>query len=348
MIEGGLKIFGIHYHHVREVRHVLLGRLAVGIGEDEPAKLLEQLVVGGSQHLIRQEKILIYRHLCDAEYQLYKRHGKTGSHAAGRTVYIYGSHGRVHHERRDRLVFLEVIGIDGRMATDDGIECEARCVACREGRKEWARRGVVDRDIAPAHPVGDPVGILVYLALGPKVDYVNDAERLELAHPPIGQLTQVRRAEELAPPDDLRIVREITAEIPEVRRPIHREHMLGHERRWAALTGKQEDRRKYCKYCPDILRPIHRYYYIIITIDYANSTRQYARIVASWVSMIGLDPAAYGTHSLRRTKATLIYRRTKNLRAVQLLLVHRQLESTVRYLGIEVDDALEMAEQTEV
>ena len=79
--------------------------------------------------------------------------------------------------------------------------------------------------------------------------------------PPIGQLTQVRRAEELAPPDDLRIVREITAEIPEVRRPIHREHMLGHERRWAALTGKQEDRRKYCKYCPDILRPIHRYYY---------------------------------------------------------------------------------------
>ena len=78
------------------------------------------------------------------------------------------------------------------------------------------------------------------------------------------------------------------------------------------------------------------------------STRQYARIVASWVSIIGLDPAAYGTHSLRRTKATLIYRRTKNLRAVQLLLGHRRLESTVRYLGIEVDDALEMAEQTEV
>ena len=78
------------------------------------------------------------------------------------------------------------------------------------------------------------------------------------------------------------------------------------------------------------------------------STRQYARIVASWVSIIGLDPAAYGTHSLRRTKATLIYRRTKNLRAVQLLLGHSKLESTVRYLGIEVDDALEMAEQTEV
>lgn len=78
------------------------------------------------------------------------------------------------------------------------------------------------------------------------------------------------------------------------------------------------------------------------------STRQYARIVESWISEIGLDPGAYGTHSLRRTKATLIYRRTKNLRAVQLLLGHTKLESTVRYLGIEVDDALEMAEQTEV
>jgi len=78
------------------------------------------------------------------------------------------------------------------------------------------------------------------------------------------------------------------------------------------------------------------------------STRQYARIVGSWVASIGLDPAAYGTHSLRRTKATLIYRRTRNLRAVQLLLGHTKLESTVRYLGIEVDDALEIAEQTEV
>ena len=78
------------------------------------------------------------------------------------------------------------------------------------------------------------------------------------------------------------------------------------------------------------------------------STRQYARIVESWVASIGLDPAAYGTHSLRRTKASLVYRRTKNLRAVQLLLGHTKLESTVRYLGIEVDDALEMAEQTEV
>jgi integrase len=78
------------------------------------------------------------------------------------------------------------------------------------------------------------------------------------------------------------------------------------------------------------------------------STRQYARIVHKWVEMIGLDTLLYGTHSLRRTKATLIYRRTRNLRAVQLLLGHTKLESTVRYLGIEVDDALEMAEQTEV
>ena len=78
------------------------------------------------------------------------------------------------------------------------------------------------------------------------------------------------------------------------------------------------------------------------------STRQYARIVARWVEAIGLDASAYGTHTMRRTKATLIYRRTKNLRAVQLLLGHTKLESTVRYLGIEVDDALEIAEQTEV
>jgi len=78
------------------------------------------------------------------------------------------------------------------------------------------------------------------------------------------------------------------------------------------------------------------------------STRQYARIVNVWVASIGLDVAAYGTHTLRRTKATLIYRRTKNLRAVQLLLGHTKLESTLRYLGIEVEDALEIAELTEV
>jgi integrase len=78
------------------------------------------------------------------------------------------------------------------------------------------------------------------------------------------------------------------------------------------------------------------------------STRQYARIVHRWVGSIGLDPSAYGTHTMRRTKATLIYRRTKNLRAVQLLLGHSKLESTVRYLGIEVDDALEISEQSEI
>ena len=78
------------------------------------------------------------------------------------------------------------------------------------------------------------------------------------------------------------------------------------------------------------------------------STRQYSRIVGSWMGSIGLDAAAYGTHSMQRTKPTLIYRRTRNLRAVQLLLGHSKLESTVRYLGIEVDDALETAEQTEV
>ncbi|MEX3689565.1 tyrosine-type recombinase/integrase [Paraburkholderia sp. BR14263] len=78
------------------------------------------------------------------------------------------------------------------------------------------------------------------------------------------------------------------------------------------------------------------------------STRQYARTVHRWIASIGLDDTAYGTHTMRRTKVSLIYRRTKNLRAVQLLLGHTKLESTVRYLGIEVDDALEMAEQTEV
>ena len=77
-------------------------------------------------------------------------------------------------------------------------------------------------------------------------------------------------------------------------------------------------------------------------------TRQYAWIVEGWIRAIGLDPSTYGTHSLRRTKASLIYRRTKNLRAIQLLLGHTKLESTVRYLGIEVNDALEMAEQTDV
>ena len=78
------------------------------------------------------------------------------------------------------------------------------------------------------------------------------------------------------------------------------------------------------------------------------STRQYARIVHQRVAPVGLDPTAYGTHTMRRTKATLIYKRTKNLRAAQLLLGHSTLESTVRYLGIEVDNALEISEQTEI
>ena len=78
------------------------------------------------------------------------------------------------------------------------------------------------------------------------------------------------------------------------------------------------------------------------------TTRQYARLVSSWVATIGLDPHFFGTHSLRRTKTTLIYRRTGNLRAVQPLLGHTKIESTVRYLGIEVDDALAIAEQVDV
>lgn len=78
------------------------------------------------------------------------------------------------------------------------------------------------------------------------------------------------------------------------------------------------------------------------------STRQYARILDGWIEEIGLDASAYGTHSMRRSKASLIYKKTKNLRAVQILLGHTKLESTVRYLGIEVDDALELAEQIDV
>jgi integrase len=78
------------------------------------------------------------------------------------------------------------------------------------------------------------------------------------------------------------------------------------------------------------------------------TTRQYARLLAGWIASVGLDPHIFGIHSLRRTKATLIYRRTGNLRAVQLLLGHTKIESTVRYPGIEVDDALAIAEQIDV
>ena len=78
------------------------------------------------------------------------------------------------------------------------------------------------------------------------------------------------------------------------------------------------------------------------------TTRQYARLVQEWVASNGLDPTKFGTHSLRRMKAVLIYRRTGNIRAVQLLLGHSKIESTVRYLGIEVDDAIEIAEKIEI
>lgn len=78
------------------------------------------------------------------------------------------------------------------------------------------------------------------------------------------------------------------------------------------------------------------------------STRQYARLVHEWVIGIGLQPQEYGTHSLRRTKASIIYKATGNLRAVQILLGHAKIESTVRYLGVDVEDALELAERTEI
>jgi len=78
------------------------------------------------------------------------------------------------------------------------------------------------------------------------------------------------------------------------------------------------------------------------------STRQYAHIVKKWVKSIDLDPMEYGTHSMRRTKVSLIYQKTKNIRVVQLLLGHSKLESTIRYLGVEVDDALEVSEHMEV
>ena len=82
--------------------------------------------------------------------------------------------------------------------------------------------------------------------------------------------------------------------------------------------------------------------------DRCLTTRQYARLLSEWIAGIGLDPSIYGTHSIRRTKATLIYRRTGNMRAVQLLLGHTKIESTVRYLGVEVDDALDLAEKVDV
>jgi site-specific recombinase XerC len=78
------------------------------------------------------------------------------------------------------------------------------------------------------------------------------------------------------------------------------------------------------------------------------STRQYARLVDEWVTAIGLRREDYGTHSMRRTKAAMIYRATGNLRAVQILLGHSKIENTVRYLGVDVEDALLLAERTEI
>jgi site-specific recombinase XerC len=78
------------------------------------------------------------------------------------------------------------------------------------------------------------------------------------------------------------------------------------------------------------------------------STRQYARLVDEWVTAIGLSREDYGTHSMRRTKTAMIYRATGNLRAVQILLGHSKIENTVRYLGVDVEDALMLAERTEI
>jgi integrase len=85
-------------------------------------------------------------------------------------------------------------------------------------------------------------------------------------------------------------------------------------------------------------------------VDHADhlSTRQYARLVDEWVTAIGLRRVDYGTHSLRRTKAAMIYKATGNLRALQLLLGHTKIENTVRYLGVDIEDALELAERTEI
>jgi integrase len=78
------------------------------------------------------------------------------------------------------------------------------------------------------------------------------------------------------------------------------------------------------------------------------STRQYARLVRGWVKSIGLEPSSYGTHSMRRTKVSQIYKKTGNLRAVQLLLGHTKMDSTVRYLGVEMEDALAISESVEM
>ena len=100
-----------------------------------------------------------------------------------------------------------------------------------------------------------------------------------------------------------------------------------------------------------IVRPPDRGHYIFASRVHDQphlTARQYARVVHGWIESAGMDSTAYGTHSMRRTKAVQIYRKTGNLRAVQLLLGHTKIESTVRYLGIEVDDALSLSEQVEL
>ncbi|EKO3828494.1 tyrosine-type recombinase/integrase [Vibrio harveyi] len=74
----------------------------------------------------------------------------------------------------------------------------------------------------------------------------------------------------------------------------------------------------------------------------------YANIIKRWATTLGLDANQYGTHSMRRTKATLIYARTKNIRAVQLLLGNVKLDNTIRYLGVEIEDALKISEDTDI
>jgi len=93
------------------------------------------------------------------------------------------------------------------------------------------------------------------------------------------------------------------------------------------------------------LKPKHAW---IIRVRLHISTRQYARIMREWVTSIGLEKTAYGTHSMRRTKVTQIYKKTGNLRAVQLLLGHTKMDSTVRYLGVELEDALAISEAIEI
>jgi integrase len=129
-------------------------------------------------------------------------------------------------------------------------------------------------------------------------------------------------------------------------RATFRQRKTGHPVRFEVTERTREAVDQYIRSAgrkpSDFLFPSRR------RVDRCISTRQYARLVSKWLAGIGLDPAFYGSHSLRRTEATLIYRRTGNLRAVQLLLGHRKIESTVRYLGIEVDDALAIAEQVDV